>query len=190
MLHVVRISFSASGSVSAYPGPFSSPVALRARRDPSSRPQHQQHHVALHQGDECERGRAAESLRGADRLRSFVVGDRSERRLQENVTTADWDSAIHGTRVAQRNKSPPPVQARCRIPFLHNFAAWGSSQDRNSQGREGTSSSYAVFVGAPVLKVVRPTRLPHKYSVPSNGPFFRICRLSSCPQSSKTFVHG
>ena len=59
---------SASRLVSTHHGSFSSSLALRTCWDPSSRPQSQQYHVPLHQGEERGREKGAESLRSADRL--------------------------------------------------------------------------------------------------------------------------
>jgi len=59
---------SAFRQSSTQSGACSSSMAVQVCRDPSPRPQSQQHHVAVHRGEEWERGDGAESLRGSDRL--------------------------------------------------------------------------------------------------------------------------
>jgi len=105
---------------SAHSGAFSLSLAVQICWDPSPRPRSQQHHVPVPR-EECERGDGAGSLRGSDRLRSFVVDGHYELSLQEDVATADRGSAIHGTRIAYRNRPSSPVPARPGIPPLHHL---------------------------------------------------------------------
>ena len=104
---------------SAHSGAFSLSLAVQICWDPSPRTQ-SQHHVPVLR-EERERGDEAQSLWGSDRLRSFVVDGHYELSPQEDVATADRDSAIHGTRIAHRSKPSSSVQARPGIPFLHRL---------------------------------------------------------------------
>ena len=75
---------------------LSSSLALRHPWHPSSRPQSQQYYVSLHRGDELQREIGAESIRGSNRLRSFVVEGGARRRLHQNLTATHRYSALHG----------------------------------------------------------------------------------------------
>ena len=75
---------------------FSSSLALRHPWHPSSRPQSQQHHVPVHRGNERQRETRAESVRGSDRLRSFVVEGSARRRLYQNFAATHGHPALHG----------------------------------------------------------------------------------------------
>ena len=66
---------------------FSSPLAVRLPWYPPSRPQSSQSHVPLNQQAERQRRIGAESIRGSDRLRSFVVEEGSRKRLHQHLTT-------------------------------------------------------------------------------------------------------
>jgi hypothetical protein len=88
---------------------FSSLLALRLPRDPSSRPQSQQHHVPPHPGDERRRKIGAESLRGADRLRPFFVEEGPDRGLYQDLAATHRHSALYGTGIAPGNEYHSPV---------------------------------------------------------------------------------
>ena len=83
-------------SITVHSPHFSSPLALRPPWHPSSRPQSQQHHVPFHRGDERQRETGAESVRGSDRLRPFVVEGGARRRLHQNLAATHRYPALYG----------------------------------------------------------------------------------------------
>ena len=89
---------------------FSSPLAVRLPWYPPPRPQSSQYHVPLNQRAGRQRRIGAESIRGSDRLRSFVVEEGSRKQLHQNFATMYGHSALHGIRVTSGNKHHSLIQ--------------------------------------------------------------------------------